>query len=752
MTRAKLHRLFLIVALLLGASPLAAALPPLQGRTVLLIHSYHQTDSWTDNEMQGIMQGLRHANPTFMPLVTYLDWRRFPDPARLPRLAARLAEDYAALPIEVVIATDNPALNFALAYRATIFPRAAIVFCGVNGFTSGMIEGQERVSGIAEQIDPAGTLELIFALQPATREIVALFDTSRSSRMDLEALARAIRARPERPTLRVVTGRSLPELAELVGKLGPGQVVLLSPYLRDRSGTSFSDEEALRELLPVARVPIYSMWEFTLGKGIVGGSLLSGKQQGEEAARLALRFLGGERQIPVIVRPPARRVLDYSQLERLGLASAPLPAGVEIINRPASFVRLYWGRILVTGLAFAALLAIIGLLCASIRRRRELETSLRASEAKYRRLYESIRDAYAFTDMAGRIQESNRPFQELVGYDADELKLLTYEDLTPPRWHEPEQRIIAEQVLARGYSDLYEKEYYHRDGTIIPIEIRTFLVRDDQERPSAMWAIVRDISERKRNEERARYINEELERGVAERTGQLRESLRHMESFCYSISHDLRAPLRAIDGYVGMLTETAEPLLAAAERQYLQRISANVRRMGQLIDDLLIFSRLSRQELRKREVALAPLVREVFAELRESEAERQIELLIGDLPPCQADPSLLRQIMVNLLDNALKFTRGQPTARIEVGSRLAGTVRQYYVRDNGTGFDMAYRGKLFGVFQRLHGAEEFEGTGVGLAIVRNIVERHGGQVGAESVPDAGALFWFTLEAPAGPAT
>lgn len=306
--------------------------------------------------------------------------------------------------------------------------------------------------------------------------------------------------------------------------------------------------------------------------------------------------------------------------------------------------------------------------------------------------------------------------------------------------------------LARGYSDLYEKEYYHRDGTIIPIEIRTFLVRDDQERPSAMWAIVRDISERKRNEERARYINEELERGVAERTGQLRESLRHMESFCYSISHDLRAPLRAIDGYVGMLTETAEPLLAAAERQYLQRISANVRRMGQLIDDLLIFSRLSRQELRKREVALAPLVREVFAELRESEAERQIELLIGDLPPCQADPSLLRQIMVNLLDNALKFTRGQPTARIEVGSRLAGTVRQYYVRDNGTGFDMAYRGKLFGVFQRLHGAEEFEGTGVGLAIVRNIVERHGGQVGAESVPDAGALFWFTLEAPAGPAT
>lgn len=752
MTRAKLHRLFLIVALLLGASPLAAALPPLQGRTVLLIHSYHQTDSWTDDEMQGIMQGLRHANPTFMPLVTYLDWRRFPDPARLPRLAARLAEDYAALPIEVVIATDNPALNFALAYRATIFPRAAIVFCGINGFTSGMIEGQERVSGIAEQTDPAGTLELIFALQPATREIVALFDTSRSSRMDLEALARAIRARPERPTLRVVTGRSLPELAELVGKLGPGQVVLLSPYLRDRSGTSFSDEEALRELLPVARVPIYSMWEFTLGKGIVGGSLLSGKQQGEEAARLALRFLGGERQIPVIVRPPARRVLDYSQLERLGLASAPLPAGVEIINRPASFVRLYWGRILVTGLAFAALLAIIGLLCASIRRRRELETSLRASEAKYRRLYESIRDAYAFTDMAGRIQESNRPFQELVGYDADELKLLTYEDLTPPRWHEPEQRIIAEQVLARGYSDLYEKEYYHRDGTIIPIEIRTFLVRDDQERPSAMWAIVRDISERKRNEERARYINEELERGVAERTGQLRESLRHMESFCYSISHDLRAPLRAIDGYVGMLTETAEPLLAAAERQYLQRISANVRRMGQLIDDLLIFSRLSRQELRKREVALAPLVREIFAELRESEAERQIELLIGDLPPCQADPSLLRQIMVNLLDNALKFTRGQPTARIEVGSRLAGTVRQYYVRDNGTGFDMAYRGKLFGVFQRLHGAEEFEGTGVGLAIVRNIVERHGGQVGAESVPDAGALFWFTLEAPAGPAT
>lgn len=313
----------------------------------------------------------------------------------------------------------------------------------------------------------------------------------------------------------------------------------------------------------------------------------------------------------------------------------------------------------------------------------------------------------------------------------------------------PEDRVTRDEIAlqARRGERAYVTDFrvIWPNGSVHYVEAHGQVVVDENGRPLRMIGVNFDITQQKRAEQEVRRLNEELEQRVAARTAQLQAANKELDAFAYTVSHDLRAPLRHIDGFLELLRRRIRTTLDGESQHYMDTISDSARRMGELIDDLLSFSRMGRQELSRRTVDLNVVVQEVVCDLEPDLRGRSVHWQVETLPTVVGDRALLRLVFVNLLSNALKFTRSRALTEIAVGSTLdTNSEIVVFVRDNGVGFDNAYSEKLFGVFQRLHRAEDYEGTGIGLANVRRIIERHGGRVWANGQVDQGAVFYFSL--------
>jgi PAS domain S-box-containing protein len=495
-------------------------------------------------------------------------------------------------------------------------------------------------------------------------------------------------------------------------------------------------------------------------------------------------------------------------------------------------------------------------------RRRELENSLQESETRYHGLYDSIREGILRTDMSGRILAANKAFADMLGYSLDELTQLTHQQVTPAKWYEAEENIMRQQVMTRGYSDEYEKEYVCKDGNAVPVSLAVWLILDEHDKPSGMWAIVRDITERKlaqsalkESEEKYRdlftnissgyafcqmvfddenrpvdfiYIevndafqrltglkksdvvgkrvteaiptikqanpevipaygrvvqtgepavfevffrplqiwlsvrayrpregyfvaifdnvteHKNAEQALMNRTGQLEDANSELQQFAYVVSHDLREPLRMITSFAQSLEKRYKNRLDKSADEYIDFIVDGTARMQSLIDDILAYSRVGTRGAPFESVDMEKIFKDAVTNLKITIDESKTQITHEPLPVVYGDPSQLTQVMQNLLSNAIKFHQQGQAPIVHVSAELGMNEWMFSVQDNGIGIDNELFGKLFTLFQRLNPQDKYPGSGVGLAVSKRVMQRHGGRIWVKSQPGKGSTFYFGL--------
>jgi len=529
----------------------------------------------------------------------------------------------------------------------------------------------------------------------------------------------------------------------LRGYVNTADPTFLEPY---RLGAT-EVETALKELVVDARDPqlvtelnatrtaatAWQAWAAERKAGVdTSGAALRDTAQARAGNELFQAFRTADSRVQGTVEARAAQAIDDARTgQRLGLALL-LFAGLVAAAMLAALGRTLITRTLrpIAGLATVARQLAAGSparLEATERRDEvgDLSRALSAWQATAKdrdHIFTLSVDMFAIAGFDGIFRTVNPSWERVTGQTVADLTSRPYLDFVHP--DDRESTIAEAGKLAQGLKTIsFRNRYICKDGSFRWLDWTAVPVQGEE----LIYCVARDITAQQLAEEAIRALNKEL------------------EAFSYSVSHDLRAPLRAIHGFVRILLEDYSAELQGEARRYLGLVAANAQQMGRSVDDLLEFSRMGRQPLNRQRVSANALVRRVLEQLQPALEGRLVELTVGELPQVDGDPALLQQVFLNLMGNAVKYTKGRQPARIEVGARTEpeGEV-VYFVKDNGAGFDMQYAHKLFGVFQRLHRAEEYEGTGVGLALVQRIISKHGGRVWAEAAVDKGATFFFTL--------
>ncbi len=708
-------------------------------KKVLILHSQHATFQWTGKLDRAIKEEFAGAPFNIQLYTEYMDTRRFPAKELFPQLYRIYQKKYRHLEFDLILFTDNAALNFLIRYRDGLFPHVPVVFCGLNNYTPVMIGVYKGITGILEDFDLKATIELILSIQPKIKTIGIVSDASYTGRLHRQRFLALKPSFNNLVTLRDIAGLDEKQVVREIRQMPEDSAVIVLSYHLDPRGKFFSVREGL-EILQKGKRPLYSCWETSLGEGIVGGIITNARRHGRDAARMGIDILKGKKTDDIPVQSCTNLpMFDYRFIKKYKINQSLLPTNSIIINKPDSFYIRYHKTILFILCSFAIMAGLIAGLIINIMKKQQVQNELVRERNFIKTILETADVLVIVINLSGKIIIFNRACQKCTGYTVEDIQQIPFWDIL----FLPEDKKEIRTFIENAHKDFpreYEKYLVTKNGLQRLIHWLNSMVINRQGDIDFIICTGIDITGRKQTEEELCRYRDHLEELVQERTKEL-------EAFAYSVSHDLRAPLRHINGFIDLLKNNTGTTLDEKGRYYMNFISNAATKMGFLIDDLLSFSRLGRQTMNLKPVELGEIVSETIKSLNPDISEKNIEWNISTLPEVYADASMLHVVLSNLVSNAVKFSRTRKQTRIEIGSHSREKEIVVFIRDNGIGFNQEYADNLFGVFQRLHRADEYEGTGVGLAIAQRIINRHNGEIWAEGEMDSGATFYFSLPQP-----
>lgn len=700
-------------------------------RHVLILHSYHPGDAWTDNVMAGMREVLDRQSGQIHLHVEYLDTQRNPNPAYFSDILDILLHyKLENRPFDLVLLSDSDALKVALKHRDDLFAGTPIVFCGVHAESLSMVSGYRDITGVVEHPSFRETIEAALRLHPGTKEIVVIGGTRTA--IDLEnrtLLAGVVPSFQER--LRFSFWDDLPA-EELAGRLEDsteGRLVFINGTVSDRVGEILPNSDAIKIIRDACPDPLYSLWDFFLGKGIVGGKLIGGREQGRLAARQALRILQGEdpNDIPVAGADANRFMFDYQELKRFGISMQRLPEGSLVINEPPPFYALSRGQLwTVLGL----LTGLVAFLLVDVLLRIRAQRTLRAEKERVDLLLNSTAEAIYGVDPEGRCTFCNPATLRLLGYrDEKELLGKNLHALIHPNRpdggpYPAEECRILQAFRQKEGLHVDDELLWRADGTCFPVEYWSYPIRRGPETIGAVVTFL-DITERK------------------QAAARMKEALRELDAFVYTVSHDLRSPLAAIIGFAEFLKGNHAEQLDGNARLALSEIEKQGERMTAMMEDLLALAQVGALPMPKEPVDVDAVVQEVLRELGSKLACAGLVVTREALPPARVPKTLLTQVFSNLIGNAIHYA-GRDGGPIGVGGEREGEKVRFFVRDRGPGIPEEERRSIFDVFYRGSTGRDVSGTGVGLATVQKIGRLYDGRAWVEETPGGGSTFWIEM--------
>lgn len=739
------HYLFLLSYLILlplfFQTNIALADTLAQPQKVLLLHSYHHGNKWTDDETKGVIEVLGENRPGFQLDIEYMDTKKLSDPSYFSQLADIYARKYGQIRFDVLVAADDNAFFFLRDYRDRLFPGVPVVFCGVNYFEDSYLEGVEGFTGVNEEADLKGAIDVALALHPGTTNMVLITDATETGQRISAKFRELIPLYGSDVSFRILDDLEMERIQEEVARLDSGSIVLFTFFFRDRKGEYFEYYESPSLIAAKSRVPIYGAWDYSFGYGIVGGLLTSGFDQGKVAGEMVLRLLEGEpiESIPIVKKSPNRYFFDQQLLTRFGIDLSSLPKGSTLINAKSFSYLIDKVTVWSTVGGILILLIFVFFLLVNVVKRKKAEAAFLASEQNYHTLVNNLRVGVFRSSgemWQGSYLQANRAMLSIFGFKTlEELKSIPVSAV----YQNPEdRRRLIEEVIEKGFAKDQELAMKRTDGTPIVVSCTVTAQFDDNGAIKWLDGVMEDVSQRRSLEEQLRQA----------------QKMEAVGTLAGGIAHDFNNLLTALSGYAELAKVKTSP--DDKRFEYLSHIISCSEKATNLTSSLLAFSR--KQIINPKVVSPSAIIDHIKPLLMRLLGER-IELRIS-CPDTSinvlADANQIEQVLMNLASNAKDAMSGGGELLIstrhydiEIDGFLPFSTSQatsafavITVADTGEGMDDTVRCKIFEPFFTTK--DVGHGTGLGLSTTYGIIKQHGGEIEVLSTKGEGTLFKIYL--------